>query len=53
MLRGTHMKIKSHDFNILLQFGESTGDTTTKFMVVVTSLFNLVISSFPDMLYHV
>ena len=29
-------------------------DTTTKFMVVVTSLFNLVISSFPDnMFYHV
>ena len=28
-------------------------DTTTKFMVVVTSLFNLVISSFPDnMFYH-
>ena len=28
--------------------------TTTKFMVVVTLLFNLVISSFPDnMLYHV
>ena len=27
--------------------------TTTKFMVVVTSLFNLVISSFPDnMFYH-
>ena len=29
-------------------------DTTTKFMVVVTSLFNLVVSSFPDnMFYHV
>ena len=29
-------------------------DTTTKFMVVVTSLFNLVILSFPDnMFYHV
>ena len=29
-------------------------DTTTKFMVVVTSLFNLVISSFADnMFYHV
>ena len=29
-------------------------DTTTKFMAVVTSLFNLVISSFPDnMYYHV
>ena len=29
-------------------------DITTKFMVVVTSLFNLVISSFPDNLfYHV
>ena len=29
-------------------------DTTTKFMVVVTSLFNLVISSFPDnMFYHI
>ena len=29
-------------------------DTTTKFMVVVTLLFNLVISSFPDnMFYHV
>ena len=29
-------------------------DTTTKFMVVVTSLFNFVISSFPDnMFYHV
>ena len=28
-------------------------DTTTKFMAVVTSLFNLVISSFPDhMFYH-
>ena len=28
-------------------------DTTTKFMVVVTTLFNLVISSFPDsMFYH-
>ena len=28
-------------------------DRTTKFMVVVTSLFNLVISSFPDnMFYH-
>ena len=27
-------------------------DTTTKFMVVVTSLFNLI-SSFPDMFYHV
>ena len=28
--------------------------TTTKFMVVVTSVFNLVISSFPDsMFYHV
>ena len=28
-------------------------DTTAKFMVVVTSLFNLVISSFPDnMFYH-
>ena len=28
-------------------------DTTTKFMVVVTSLFNLVISSLPDnMFYH-
>ena len=53
ILRGTDMKRKFHDFNILLQFGESTGDTTTKFMVVVTSLFNLVISSFPDMLYHV
>ena len=26
-------------------------DTTTKFMVVVTSLFNLVISSFPDNMY--
>ena len=29
-------------------------DTTTKFVVVVTSLFNLIISSFPDnMFYHV
>ena len=29
-------------------------DTTAKFMVVVTSLFNLVISSFPDnVFYHV
>ena len=29
-------------------------DTTTKFMVVVTSLFNLAISSFPNnMFYHV
>ena len=29
-------------------------DTTTKFMVVVTSMFSLVISSFPDnMFYHV
>ena len=27
-------------------------DTTTKFMVVVTSLFNLVISSFPDNMYY-
>ena len=27
-------------------------DTTTKFMVVVTSLFNLVMSSLPDNMYH-
>ena len=28
-------------------------DTTTKFMIVVVSRFNLVISSFPDnMFYH-
>ena len=27
-------------------------DTTTKFMVVVTSLFNLVISSFPDNMFY-
>ena len=49
-------------FQHCIQLGESTGVVrvrtfktrldTTKFVVVVTSLFNLVISSFPDMFYH-
>ena len=38
----------------MLEHGKPDFDTTTKFMVVVvTSLFNLVISSFPyNMFYH-
>ena len=61
-------KIMFHVSAYCIQLGESTGVvrvcynmqnqtwyniTTTKFMVVVTSQFNLVISSFPDnMFYH-
>ena len=56
----------NHVSTYCVQLGESTGvvrvqyvrtcktrlDTTTKFMVVVTSLFNLVISSFPDNMFN-